>query len=626
MVHIVFLAPYPELQATVQAVFAQRSDHTSITYEVRVDQYNNDITPSFEGDVIIARGYTAARLKKNQQVLSVELKTSGYDVIAAVDACLHTGQYTRIAAVGALNMIRGVENVARVYPHVDLACYMSEEEEQLESLVMQAKADGAQAVVGGCSTVNFAKQSGIDAVLIESGTEAINNAIDEALRLVLLHRQEAKKHSEIANILNYSFQGILSTDQDLNIVLANDYCGNAFAVPHQKLLGELATDFFPSVPFVQVLSGKKVLSEVHKLHSRMFMVNCVPVEEGGRTSGCVLTFQDITTIQEEEGKIRKKIYDKGFVAKYTFSNISAEDGVTQETVRVARRFAGSASNLLIFGETGTGKEVFAQSIHNESQRRNGPFVAINCGALSEQLLESELFGYVEGAFTGAAKGGKVGLFEIAHKGTIFLDEIGDISASLQARLLRVLQEREIIRLGHDRVIPIDVRVISATNKDLRQEVEAGRFRLDLLYRLDVLKLTLPPLRQRRGDILPLIDQCIQQERQRNNGVVTTIAPEALPLVEHHQWWGNIRELRNFCERLCVLCEGSVASERDVVYALDQHWDYAQKGCEVEVPSSCSEQEGIVQALARFQGNRSKTAAYLGMDKSTLWRKMKKYQL
>lgn len=177
----------------------------------------------------------------------------------------------------------------------------------------------------------------------------------------------------------------------------------------------------------------------------------------------------------------------------------------------AINFSYSDSNILIYGETGTGKELFAQSIHNSSTRRNNPFVAINCSALPENLLESELFGYVEGAFTGAAKGGKMGFFEMAHKGTIFLDEIGDISPKLQSRLLRVLQEKEIIRLGNDTVIPIDVRVISATNKNLKEAVAAGEFRQDLLYRLDVLELNLPPLRKRGADISLLLTHYIEFE-------------------------------------------------------------------------------------------------------------------
>lgn len=222
----------------------------------------------------------------------------------------------------------------------------------------------------------------------------------------------------------------------------------------------------------------------------------------------------------------------------------------------AMTYSYSDSNILICGETGTGKELFAQSIHNSSPRKNHPFVAINCSALPENLLESELFGYVEGAFTGASKGGKMGFFELAHKGTIFLDEIGDVSPNLQSRLLRVLQEREVVRLGSDTVIPVDVRVISATNKNLKEEVANGRFRQDLLYRLDVLELNLPPLRNREQDALFLLSQLISYEHERTGCILTGLSEEGASLITQYPWPGNIREMRNFCQRLSILTQKS----------------------------------------------------------------------
>lgn len=252
---------------------------------------------------------------------------------------------------------------------------------------------------------------------------------------------------------------------------------------------------FPDIDFDSVIRDKqKILSEVCRFGGKQVLVNCVPVAGDSEEFGCVLTFQGTEQIQAEEGKLRKRMHSDGFTAKYDFSHILYRDSCMEAVISQAVKFSYSDSNILIYGETGTGKELFAQSIHNSSRRRKGPFVAINCAALPENLLESELFGYVEGAFTGASKGGKMGFFEIAHKGTIFLDEIGDISPKLQSRLLRVIQEREIIRLGNDTVIPIDVRVICATNRNLKKEVARGSFREDLLYRLDVLELNLPPLR------------------------------------------------------------------------------------------------------------------------------------
>ena len=283
------------------------------------------------------------------------------------------------------------------------------------------------------------------------------------------------------------------------------------------------------------------------------------------------------------------------------------------------------SNILIRGETGTGKELFAQSIHNASQRKNRPFVAINCAALPDNILESELFGYVEGAFTGAAKGGKVGFFEIAHKGTLFLDEIGDISPKLQSRLLRVLQEREIIRLGSDTVIPIDVRIIAATNKDLYAEVQAGAFREDLYYRLDVLELKLPPVRQRKQDIPCLAEHFLNFEREKHACVLKGFTKGATQLLTSYDWPGNVRELRNFCERISILCKREYAEASDVLRALPS---LSAGASPVPLPSPVqkNEREELQRILLLHQGNRKETARYLGIHPSTLWRKMKRLGL
>ena len=294
--------------------------------------------------------------------------------------------------------------------------------------------------------------------------------------------------------------------------------------------------------------------------------------------------------------------------------------------------------------------MFAQSIHNSSRRRKGPFVAINCAALPENLLESELFGYVEGAFTGASKGGKMGFFEIAHKGTIFLDEIGDISPKLQSRLLRVIQEREIIRLGNDTVIPIDVRVICATNRNLKKEVARGSFREDLLYRLDVLELNLPPLRKRKQDILYLADRMVRFEHERTGSRLEAISQEGRELLMRYGWPGNVREMRNFCERICILCEKTRAGAEDVLQALPGEWEHGEtadsRHADGGFGSTCfqasgnhvtasaagcraprledAQRQAVEDALELCGYHRGRTAAYLGIDKSTLWRKMKKY--
>lgn len=354
-------------------------------------------------------------------------------------------------------------------------------------------------------------------------------------------------------------------------------------------------------------------------------VSFTPVIANETISGIVILMTDITQVQKLEEQIRRTLSEKGLRAKYTFDDILHESRIMDTTIETAKRYAVSESNVILVGETGTGKELFAQSIHNASNRRQGPFVAINCAALPENLLESELFGYVEGAFTGTAKGGKMGLFEQAHGGTLFLDEIGEISMSIQTKLLRVLQEREIRRIGDNKVISVDVRIISATNKSIHKLADRGLFRRDLVYRLDVLRIFLPPLRERERDIQILFLQLLKQLGKEQNRPVPGIRPGALEILGDYPFVGNVRELRNVVERVCALSGGSVITRADLAAAVDppdlEPDDQKESREDLYLPD---EKTMIQQALAQCRGNQTRAARMLGIDRSTLWRKMKKY--
>ena len=277
-------------------------------------------------------------------------------------------------------------------------------------------------------------------------------------------------------------------------------------------------------------------------------------------AGTLITTSPASRILQEERQLRKGLVRRGLTAKYTFRDITAVSPIMRSTVEIGKKFSRASSNVLITGETGTGKELFAHSIHASSDRMDQPFVAVNCATLPENLLESELFGYEPGAFSGAAREGRTGLFEQAHHGTIFLDEIGEIPVSLQAKLLRVLQEREVRRVGSTTVIPIDVRVIAATNVDIYQQVAQGRFRSDLLYRLNALEIHIPPLRERPEDILPLVENHLRALAAEMGTAQPVLTAEARRLLRQYPWPGNVRELRNICERLVVMSGGQPVGE------------------------------------------------------------------
>jgi transcriptional regulator with PAS, ATPase and Fis domain len=353
----------------------------------------------------------------------------------------------------------------------------------------------------------------------------------------------------------------------------------------------------------------------------MALSNKVPVKVGGEILGAVETLEDVTKIREYENIIRVKLAEKGYVAHFTFEDIIGDSHTIKETVRLAKKFATVDSIILIEGESGTGKEVFAQAIHSASNRSQGPFVAVNCGAIPDSLIESELFGYHPGAFSGARREGKDGLFTQAHTGTIFLDEISETSQRFQTTLLRVIQEMKVRPLGSDKVIPIDIRIIVATNRKLKQEVERGHFRKDLFFRLNILRLNVPPLRLRKEDIPHLARHFIRLNTTRLCKDVS-ISQNAMSALKGYNWLGNIRELQNVIERLCVTCDLKIDDDL-VVHALDE---FRLEDFETSDRVDCIRKSHILEVLRQCGNNKKKAAEKLGISRTTLWRELKRREL
>ncbi|MGL4604451.1 MAG: propionate catabolism operon regulatory protein PrpR, partial [Iodobacter sp.] len=313
--------------------------------------------------------------------------------------------------------------------------------------------------------------------------------------------------------------------------------------------------------------------------------------------------------------------------KHSLNNLLGDSPEMEQLRQTIVLYAKSPATVLIQGETGTGKELVAQAIHNESPRsrvNHKPFVAVNCGALAESLLESELFGYEEGAFTGSRRGGHAGLFEAAHRGTLFLDEIGEMPLPLQTRLLRVLEEREVVRLGGTRPIAVDVRIICATHCDLAARVKEGRFRADLFYRLVVLRLSLSPLRERTGDLLVLASWCLKKSLAalgaRPHPNLTAEMLACAPLLQAYAWPGNVREMRNLMERLALFLSAEPLQALTPRFILSVAPELASSRT-IPAAAPATTTETLAQTLARFAGNRTAAAQYLGISRTTLWRKM-----
>ena len=497
--------------------------------------------------------------------------------------------------------------------------------------VMTFGQDYALIGFGGC-VEKYALSIGLPYVLVRSKEKHIREALLSARNITDLNTRDTLRSLRLAGILNYSREGIVTVDQETRITVMNEAAKLMLGIRGQEVMGRrLDSGQLPAELTRLYGDGQPVVNKLITWDDKKFMVSRVPIRIRSEQSETVITFQGLVYLQKVEARARAQLGAKGLFAKYSFKDIIAVSQTMKEVMAKAQKFSRAQASVLIEGETGTGKELMAQSIHNESLLRDGPFVAINCAALPENLLESELFGYEEGAFTGAKKGGKPGLFELAHNGTIFLDEVGETSPNIQGRLLRTLQEKEVMRVGGDKVINVNVRVVAATNKNMYKMVRDGLFRNDLYFRLNLLTLHMPPLRRRRQDIPVLAEHFLAQYAELYHREPMSLSPESLKMLQDHHWPGNVRELENCVGRSVILCDpGQDINEwlRDSVGEQARHFQEA--GEEVSAvgeerlaltvaPMKDMQRQIIDQLMARNDGNKTRVADILGMSRVTLWK-------
>ena len=503
--------------------------------------------------------------------------------------------------------------------------------------------------------------------MINAAAQAISNQLQ--MQVWLSNANDLL--AELKTILQTLSEGILLLRRDGVVSQMNVPAGTMLGLSPAKVTGRRLRDVLP-LPAVlaQALANRESLSYEElvfdTVHGRVTCLCTLTPIAGYRletgledivgSSGLMIAEQTVADgfvlILRSIERVQKLVHRMtGARARLTFANAVGESSALKEALRLARLASTSNSTVLLHGETGTGKEIFAQSIHNSSSRVNGPFIAINCAAIPRELITTELFGYEAGSFTGADRQGRQGKFEQAHGGTLFLDEIGDMPQDLQTSLLRAIETRTIVRIGGQRVISADVRIIAATHKDLREEVRRGNFRSDLFYRLNVLTIEIPSLRKRSEDI-PLLVQHFLQRQSRILGRVLTITPEAMQVLMQYSWPGNVRELEHTLERATYLMSTSTINVNDLPLDVLQQSDTARlSGLEPEnshvlpvqgqelLPTRLVEQsqllkthsmnaeiQAIVQAWQAANGNLSRTATLLHISRTTLWRKMVKYQL
>lgn len=580
-----------------------------------------------EVDVIVAAGSNGAYLRSRISKPVVLVNVTGFDIMQALANARRVSDSVALVTYG--QTLTELERFKTAFGIKFLhAAYRNAQD--AEDYVAQFKQVGVKVIVGPGLITDLAEREGLTGVFLYS-LASVRAAFGTALEIAQAARTEARKRDRLDAVLKHLRDGVVALDDRGQIQAMNERMARIMGVGRGDAIGKPINDFVPGV-----WSASWVDDEVESvlfISGIRFVALRTPVLEQDGQKGMVITFQEVQTVQRIDRSLRSRHRPHNFIAKYQISDLLGKSPEMQRLRALAGRYAQVDATVMIFGESGCGKELLAQGIHNASSRSAYPFVAVNCGALPEGLLESELFGYEEGAFTGAKRGGKQGLIEAAHGGTLFLDEIGEMPFALQVRLLRVLQEREVVRVGATQPTQIDIRVIAATHRRLEDQVAAGTFRSDLFYRLNILRINVPTLRERAGDVPFLTTIFFRNALERMGISMDGSVPldvSAMGLLTAHTWPGNVRELENVVERIAVhaamekervqireetLCELMPELERNAVGRLP-------KSGKLKHMSRSTERQLLEEALQECGGDRDAACAKLGISRSTLWRRLR----
>jgi propionate catabolism operon transcriptional regulator len=593
-------------------------------------------------EVILGHGGTGGMIAKSIGQPVVNMPITMLEIVTALLKAQKLGHKIGVTSFAAER--EGFDTIRKVL-RMNLQQIVFNSQKELEDGVEKAIDEGVNIIVGGGVSRKIAARHQARSVIIEPGRHIVQEALSQARALAGARRREMEYHERLQTIFKIMDDGMICVDALGHLNFYNQTAEAMLGMDLGPYQNQPFADLADALGLIDVLaSGAKKADAIIKIQDNELVVNCLPILIDGRVSGAVSLLKEGRAIHAIDRKLRERIYRKGFIARRSMADIVAVSAGMRKLIAKGKKFARTEAAILICGETGTGKEFLSHALHNISLRKKAPFVAINCAALPETLLESELFGHEEGAFTGAKKGGKIGLFELANHGTIFLDEIGDISPPLQVRFLRVLENKEVMRVGGDKIVPVDVRVISSTHKDLREEVRAGRFRKDLYYRLAVLRLTIPPLRRRMQDIPELLAPLLKSYNKPLSG----ITPAMFARIQSYHWPGNIRELNSLMESYLILLGNRQHDDRLFMELFEEYGDpegspgrqpAIGKEATLSPAGTRAEAENdsrtlmeqledhklklIRQTLHRCGHNKTLAAKKLGVSTNTLWRALRK---
>jgi len=493
-----------------------------------------------------------------------------------------------------------------------------------------AREKNINTIIGGSFAVEEAQKAGFNAIEILPTECTINNIFHQAKQIIHAKRKEEEDAVWHTKFFETIDEGIITINHNKVITEINQKALELLKINYLKAKYKPVLDFMPSLKDT-VEARTAIKDKVIDIDGENYAINYLPLRLSKRSFGAIINLQNVSTIQNLENIIREKTHNKGLSAKFHLSDILGTSEQIEAVKKKSLKYAKTDFNIFIEGETGTGKELFAQGVHLASSRASGPFVAINCASLPENLLESELFGYNEGAFTGAKKGGKEGLFELAHNGTVFLDEIGSMGYSMQARLLRVIQEKEVMRVGGAKVIPVNTRIVAATNIPIFKQVQEGTFRKDLYFRINELNIRIPPLRVRRSDIPILYEHFLKsnlpgKEQNLNYPKVKSMIQKTIKLLDTYDWPGNIRELENCIKRIIALYEelnsDSISYEQFVKELAFPGSESTNNNNQIMVNLGTlkeMEEQLILKVYEQLDNNKSAAADALNVSRTTLWR-------
>lgn len=569
-------------------------------------------------DVLIARSGAYRFAKDKALVPVIRLEMTSIDILKALKKAKTFHKEMVVVLWDGINFdFNEWKDLIDANVKVKFFSERSEIEDIVESFSKQKK---QVVILGGVIVTQLAADKGMDSIFINATTDSIREIITFASKTIDAIYEEKYRAEMLKTILEGVHDAVLTVDIKGIIKTCNDRVIALHGKKIDKPIGRELASTFPSLMFMMdILNGsKEIVNQIMTFDDITAVVSVSRIYVGKEIVAVVFTLRDITKLQKLEKHIRVELNKKGLVAKYCFEDMKVFDADMVKVIDKAKRLGLDENTVVIYGDSGTGKEMVAQGIHSISRRRDEPFVAINCGAISENLLESELFGYEEGAFTGARKGGKPGLFELAHGGTIFLDEINSISKNLQVKLLRIVEEKEVMRLGSDYVIPLDVRIVAAANEDLRKMIAEGEFRSDLFYRLSILEITIPPLRKRKGDIIPLFCQFLEDMNVDINKFPVTSEIE-LKLLSY-DWPGNVRELKNIARRYSIFGEIDLANNKLNTPIIDETISIGNT-IDLKELNKIVERK-IINMLSASGMSKTDIADMLGISRTALWKKLK----